>query len=411
MFSKIRIFFVNRAEESIYENSGSNADSEEALANIEVLTILLLMARQASYFSIRKSVTLFEQKGIKSFLLLMNRLKLLLLPILIFFQGFSAVTGQDLNRYTFHSNHMGTQFTIILYSVDNELAEKGAMAVFEFVEEMNRSMSNYIADSELNQLSRLSGSKESMIISEPLFEVLAASKEISEQTNGAFDVTIGPLSKAWRMTRMMPKPEIPNQTELSELLQSVGYQYIHMNETDRSVILEREGMELDLGGIAKGYVAEKAMELLHDMGLPIALVDTGGDITLGDPPPGRDHWEVAVPMRKGENERGHIRLSIQGQTVTTSGDMFQYVEIDGNRYSHILDTHTGLGTTRQLQATVISKSGILADAYASALTLMDPEEAIELINFLEDTEAVIYMNQTDGVTEWKSAGFDQYLID
>ena len=341
----------------------------------------------------------------------MSHLHLFLIPILILLQGFSKTEAQKLDRYSFHSNHMGTQFTVILYSDDKELAEKGAIAVFEYVEEMNRIMSNYIPDSELNQLSNLSGSDEPMVISEPLFEVLSASKEISERTNGAFDVTIGPLSRAWRMTRMMPKPEIPDQNELDKLLQSVGYQYIQMNKADRSVLLEKEGMELDLGGIAKGYVAEKAIELLVEMGLPIALVDTGGDITLGDPPPGRDSWEVAVPMRKGENERGHIRLSIHGKTVTTSGDMFQYVEIDGKRYSHILDSKTGLGTTRQLQATVISKSGIFADAYASALTLMDPEEAIDLINSLEETEAVIYMNQTDGVTEWKSAGFDHYLID
>lgn len=341
----------------------------------------------------------------------MSQLHLFLIPLLIFLNGFSATQAQELHRYTFHSNHMGTQFTIILYSDDKEMAEKGADAAFKYVEKINQIMSNYISDSELNQLSGLSGSGEPMIISEPLFEVLSASKKISERTNGAFDVTIGPLSRAWRMTRMMPQPEIPDQNELDALLQSVGYQNIQMNDFDRSVILEKVGMELDLGGIAKGYVAEKAMKLLVEMGLPIALVDTGGDITLGDPPPGRDFWEVAVPMKKGENERGHIRLQIQGRTVTTSGDMFQYVEIDGKRYSHIIDANTGLGTTLQLQATVISKSGIYADAYASALTLMDPEEAIELINSLEDTEAVIYMNQTDGVAEWKSAGFDHYLID
>lgn len=341
----------------------------------------------------------------------MNRLQLYIIPILILLQCFSVVKAQELERYTFHSNHMGTQFAIILYSDNEENAENAANAVFEFVEEINGIMSNYIADSELNQLSRLSGSNKPMIISEPLFEVLSASKEISEQTNGAFDVTIGPLSRAWRMTRMMPKPKIPDQKELDVLLQSVGFEYIQMNESDRSVTLEKDGMELDLGGIAKGYVAEKAMELLVDMGFPIALVDTGGDITLGDPPPGKDSWEVAVPMKKGENEYGHIRLSIHGLTVTTSGDMFQFVVIDGKRYSHILDSSTGLGATRQLQATVISKSGMDADAYASALTLMDPEEAIELINSLEDTEAVIYMNQTNGVKEWKSSGFDQYVID
>jgi len=322
----------------------------------------------------------------------------------------SNASAQELDRFTFHSNHMGSQFTITLYSADRDLAEKGAKAAFDYIEEMNQIMSDYIPESELNRLSRISGSGQSMAISDPLFEILAVSKQISESTSGAFDITIGPLTRAWRMTRMMPKPEMPAENELDELLQRVGYQYIRMDEEDHTVILEKEEMQLDLGGIAKGYVAEKAVELMRDMGLPIALMDAGGDITLGDPPPGRDNWEVAVPMRMGENERGHIRLALHNQTVTTSGDMFQYVEIDGKRYSHIIDTSTGLGATRQLQATVISKNGMFADAYASALTLMDPEEAIGLINTLKDTEAVIYMNRTDGVKEWKSAGFDDYLI-
>ena len=323
----------------------------------------------------------------------------------------SGVVAQELERYTFRSNHMGSQFTIILYAENKEKAERVSTAAFNRIEEINQIMSDYIPESELNTLSRSSGSGDLIPVSEPLFDVLQISKEISEETGGMFDVTMGPLTRAWRMTRMMPEPVMPDQKELDELLSRVGSQYMHLDESNRTVLLEKEGMRLDLGGIAKGYAAEKAVQLMRDKGVPISLLDAGGDITLGDPPPGRDHWEVAVPMKRGENERGHIRMGLTGKSVATSGDMFQFVEINGTRYSHILVPTTGLGATRQLQSTVISTSGMHADAYASALTLMEPEEAIKWINSLDDTEAVIYMNQTDGVQEWKSAGFNQYLLD
>lgn len=324
--------------------------------------------------------------------------------------GTVAVDAQKLERYQFRSNHMGSQFTIILFSDSEERAEIVSTGAFNLVEEINQVMSDYLPESELNRLSATSGTNSSVKVSESLYGILKTSKEISKRTDGLFDVTIGPLTRAWRMTRMMPRPELPAETELNDLLSRVGYEYIHLDEENRKVLLEKEGMRIDLGGIAKGYAAERVVEYMSGKGIQISLLDAGGDITLGDPPPGRNFWEVAIPVKKGSNG-SHIRLGLQNQTVTTSGDMFQYVVIDGVRYSHIIVPQTGVGSTRQQQASVISDNGMYADAYASALTLMDPEDGIQLIESIPNTEAVIFENRNDEIIRYVSSGFNQYLLD
>lgn len=322
----------------------------------------------------------------------------------------SATVAQNLDRYQFRSNHMGSQFTIVLYSDSKMKAEQVAEGAFNLIDEINQVMSDYIPESELNRLSATSGSNSEVRVSESLFGILKTSNEISEATGGLFDVTIGPLTRAWRMTRMMPEPVLPDEEELNDLLSRVGYEYIHLNEKDQTVQLEKEGMRLDLGGIAKGYAAECAVNFMSGQGVQLSFLDAGGDITLGDPPPGRNYWEVAIPIRRGENG-SHIRLGLENRTVTTSGDMFQYVVINGTRYSHILVPHTGLGSTQQLQASVISENGMYADAYASVLTLMDPEEGIRLIESIENTEAIIFMNRNDEIVQWSTSGFQQYVLD
>ncbi len=318
-------------------------------------------------------------------------------------------TAQDLERYTYQSYHMGTQFSVILYAKNEYVAKEASDAAFERIEELNGIMSDYIDESELNRLSRTSGSGQAVKVSDELFEVLRTARLISEKTDGAFDVTIGPMTRAWRVKRMMPEPQLPDEAELNQLLSVVGYRYMILNEDAQTVLLEKENMRLDFGGIAKGYAAEEAVQIIQSFGIGPVLVDAGGDITLGDSPPGREAWDVAVPKIRRDPSAEHIRLQLAGKTVTTSGDMFQFIEIDGKRYSHIINAKTGLGSTVRLQATVISSNGMYADAFASALTLMDPAEGIALINRLDETEAIIFQNTDEGIKEWMSNGFARYL--
>ena len=315
---------------------------------------------------------------------------------------------QDLERYTFHSNHMGTRFTIILYADDEDLANEASQTAFDRIEELNQLMSDYIEDSELNRLSGKSGSGEVMEISNDLFAVLQESIKISEMTDGLFDVTIGPYTKLWRAVRMEPEPRFPDEEELHERGESVGYEYIKLNEEKMTAELTMPGMQLDLGGIAKGYASKEAINILRNYGIYSALVDGGGDIALGAPPPDKNYWEVAIPQKISRDKTDHIMLNMHGKTVTTSGDMFQFIEIDGQRYSHILNPKTGMGATNQIQATVISSNAMYADALASVLTLMEPEEGITFINQIEETEAYLMMSVDDSYQEWETEGFSNY---
>lgn len=345
------------------------------------------------------------------------------MKIKIFFTSFFMIVSlflpilmqaQELQKFTFQSNHMGTQFSIILYAPNESVAESASAAAFYRVEELNQMMSDYIEDSELNRLSRLSSSNEAIKVNAELFELVKESIWISEMTDGLFDVTIGPLTHTWRMIRMMPEPVLPTVDELQNLLQRVGYNKIKLNDKSQTVKLDREDMQLDVGGIAKGYAAEEAIRILKTFGIYSALVDAGGDIAGGDitvseAPSGRNAWEIAVPRNVNVDEVNPVFLQLVDKTVTTSGDMFQYIEINGTRYSHIINPKTGLGFTDQLQTTVISNKGTYADAFASVLTMMNPEDGIALINQIENTEAIIFQNRDDEIMEWMSEGFQKYM--
>lgn len=327
--------------------------------------------------------------------------------ILLFFPALTL--SQDLQRYDFHSRHMGSQVQIMLYAASETEAETAANSAFERIEEINQSMSDYIEESELNRLSRLSGSGEWMKISPSFFEVLKESVRMSQKSDGLFDVTIGPMTHTWRYVRRLPDPELPDEDEIKSMQERVGYHHIELDEENGSARLMADSMQLDFGGIAKGYAAEEAVRVIKSSGIHSVLVDAGGDISAGDPPPGRSAWDVAVPKSGLSETPDYITLRLSGKTLTTSGDMYQFVEIDGTRYSHIINPKTGIGSTDQIQATVISSNGMYADAFASVLTLMEPDDGIELIEQLIDTEAILFMEVSGEIREWHTSGIPDLL--
>lgn len=337
-------------------------------------------------------------------------LSIRLLTVGLLFVLFStSVFAQGQDRYSYQEYHMGTDFTITLYASDDSTAREAATHAFAEIDRLNEMMSDYLSESELNRLSRTSGSGKEVSVSPDLFVVLETAQWISYRTNGLFDVTIGPMSKAWRTLRRTPEPVMPGRKALKKLQDRVGYDQIVINHETQRVELLVPGMELDLGGIAKGYAAQKALEVLQNKGIRSALIDAGGDVTLGHPPPGRDRWRVAVPKKISREQTDVIHLDAAHKTVATSGDLFQFILIDGVRYSHILHPKTGLGATDQIQATVISSDGMTADAYASVLTLTDPEEGIRMIESLPDTEAIIFKRTDDEIIEWRSSGVSTYI--
>ncbi|MCO6455878.1 MAG: FAD:protein FMN transferase [Pirellulaceae bacterium] len=316
----------------------------------------------------------------------------------------AAVTADRaaLTRFEATEVHMGTNVTIVVYAESPDTANPALRAAFERIRRVDEIMSDYREDSELNRLSRQSPTPAPVPVSPPLWTVLQAARELSEASDGAFDVTVGPLSRLWRRARR--QKQFPAATRLAEARESVGYRLLKLHPRERAVELLGPRMQLDLGGIAKGYAADQALEELRQRGLPRALVNAGGDLAIGDPPPGEDGWKVGVaPL--GPAEPPSRLLSLARCGVATSGDAWQFVEIDGQRYSHILDPRTGLGLTDHAGVSLIAADGMTADALASAVSVLGPEAGLKLVDRTAGAAALVVRVEHDGIKTYESLRF------
>src|SRR5712691_11063755 len=198
-----------------------------------------------------------------------------------------VLRASDLQPFEAVEPHMGTLFRIKLYAADTLQAQSAFRAAFDRVRELDAILSDYKADSELNRISQ-----NPLRISDDLFRVLAASQKLAEETGGAFDVTLGPVILLWREARKNKR--LPDAEALREAGDRCGYRKLHLDEVNRTVTLDQPGMQLDVGGIAKGYATDEALAALNRLGISAALVAASGDLAFGDPPPGQRGWKIGV---------------------------------------------------------------------------------------------------------------------
>ena len=310
--------------------------------------------------------------------------------------------GQTLKPYEFSLVRMGTLFRFELYTQDAGEASKAADAAFERVEELEESMSDYREDSELNRLAR-GGASGPRAVSPELFSVLAKSQEISRLSGGAFDITVGPVVQLWREAKRTGK--LPSPLELARAKAAVDYRNIELRPEDRTVFLKRSDMKLDLGAIAKGYAADEALKVLKAHGIHSAMVVGGGEVALGAPPPGRAGWRVAIDSPDAEAGQPACSLVLHDINLSTSGDSKQYVEINGQRYSHVINPATGMGLQGASSTTVIAHDGATADALATALSVLPVADGIQLAESMEGVAAYM-VRQAHGVwMHFSSRGF------
>jgi thiamine biosynthesis lipoprotein len=242
---------------------------------------------------------------------------------------------------------MGTLVTITLYADSDDQAQRGFIAAFRRIHALDGILSDYKPESELSRVCETNGP-----VSPELITVLAHAQRLAAETDGAFDITVGPLTRLWRQARAQKR--FPTNEAIAEALHRSGYRKLQLGRDVRCLV---PGMRLDAGGIAKGYAADEALAVLRRMGISSALVAVSGDIAIGDPPPGQSGWRV----RLGDEMR-----TLSNVGVSTSGDEFQFVEIDGVRYSHIIDPRTGMPLQNSRNVSVIAPSAMEADALATA---------------------------------------------
>ncbi len=260
----------------------------------------------------------------------------------------------------FSREMMGMEIRILVAAKKNAALEKAAATAFAEGDRLNMIFSDYESESEVTKFSQSSGSGAAVPLSEELFEVLEYSNSLSLRSKGAFDVTLGPVSRLWRIARFQER--LPDQTKLEKALQRTGFEKLVLDPNQKGGKLDTAGMVLDLGGVAKGYIADRMLEVLQAQGFGECLIDAGGDLTIGDSPAGSNGWLISIGGRKHPDLPV---LELSNCSVATSGDLEQFLEIDGRRYSHIIDPRTGLGLSKRAQATVIAPNGMLADSLAS----------------------------------------------
>jgi thiamine biosynthesis lipoprotein len=282
-----------------------------------------------------------------------------------------------LRRFEFSRPQMGVPFRIVLYASDTNTAHAAAEAAFARVSALNDKLSDYEYDSELSRLSRSSGSGTNVPVSPELWLVLSRAQDLAARTDGAFDVTVGPFVSLWRKARR--EKRLPDPERLAEARAAVGYRHLVLDPKHRTALLRQPFMRLDLGAIAKGYAADEALKTLRLRGVRRAMVAAAGDIAAGDPPPGKTGWRIAIAALDVTNAPPERHVLIRNCGLSTSGDLFQHLEIDGVRYSHIVDPRTGLGLTDHSLITVIARDDITADSLDTAVSVLGPERGLKLV--------------------------------
>ncbi len=323
-----------------------------------------------------------------------------------------AALGHDppLERFQATQVEMGVPFRILLYAPDKSTAKGAFDVAFARIQELNAILSDYDEQSELSRLSAASPTPKPVPISQDLWNVLDRSQSLARQTEGAFDVTVGPYVRLWRRARR--QREMPSDERLAEARAAVGYEHLVLDANERTALLKVPHMRLDLGGIAMGYAVDEAMKVLREHGITRALIDASGDILASDPPPGKAGWTVSV-MPFADNDSLAREILLANAAITSAGDAYQHVVLNGKRYSHIVDTRTGLGLTNQTAVIVIAPDCLTADSLDTAASVLAPEAALKLIESAPGAAGLVARKSgdtTESVSSLETRDFAKYAM-
>ncbi|HEY3280802.1 MAG TPA: FAD:protein FMN transferase [Armatimonadota bacterium] len=292
--------------------------------------------------------------------------------------------AKQLRSFEYTEVHMGGQARLVVYAPSQAVAEDACRAAYKRIADLEDVMSDYRPTSELMRLCAQSGGPPIHVMDD-LFRVLQRAQRLAKLSNGAFDVTVGPYVALWREARktgVLPSPEA-----LASAAKFVGWRKVSLYPATHTVRLSVPGMRLDLGGIAKGYAGDEALKVLRRHGVTRAMYEAGGDIVVGDPPPGRKGWSIEVlSLRRGSKPRFTL---LRNAAISTSGDTEQFVEVSGKHYSHVVDPHTGIGLVDRWAATVTGKLGMDTDSVSTALCVLGEPRAKELLRKLPGMSAFL----------------------
>ncbi len=286
-------------------------------------------------------------------------------------------------RYVCQFSVMSTDAGIMVTADTKASARQMISRAVSRITRVTRLMSTYRDDSDISRINA-KGEEGPVKVDGKTLHVLRASKDFYRLTNGAFDITYAPLRTLWQ--RAAQNGKLPSKRKITNVLRRISSDNLILS--DNSAQLAVQGMELDLGGIAKGFAVDEAAHRLKKAGIDSALVDIGGDMRVIGRRSDGQKWRIKVrDPRPGTHEP--IMLRLEDAAVATSGDYVRYFHIGDRRFSHIIDPRTGRPARTVPSATVIAPEAITADALATALSIMDPDHALNLINSMDDVECLL----------------------
>lgn len=298
---------------------------------------------------------------------------------------------------------MGTTFTIFLYAANQERASEYFELAFDEIERVEEALSDYRPTSELSRINRLAA-KEYVTTDPEVFKFLQISMDYSRRSDGAFDITVGPLMRAWGFLR--GQGHYPTQEELSNARKSVGWEHVHLDPGKRTVHFDLPGMALDPGGIGKGYVVDCVVSLLRDAGVKIALVDAGSStIYAMGAPPGKNGWTVQIP-RPGDRAHSISTVVLRDTSLSTSGNYEKFFTLNGRTYCHIMDPRTGEPVQGTLQTTVITPNATDSDALSLVMFVMGPDKSEKLLDRIPATSGMWVLGEPQAfhIIQWHWPG-------
>lgn len=264
---------------------------------------------------------------------------------------------------------MGTIFDVTVIGDNEKAIEAVAVKAFDEIKRIDGLMSRYKEGSEVSLVNKNAGIAP-VKVGQELIEVLKEARKVSELSDGAFDVTIGPLTNLWAFD--MGKDAVPPEEKIEELKRLVNYRKLKIDEAASTVFLEEKGMMIDVGGIAKGYSVAKAMKVFEDAGIGNVIINAGGNLNLKGTKRGKP-WKIGIQEPRDEKKLLGI-LNITDTSVSTSGDYQRSFIKDGVRYHHILDPKTGFPAKGLISATVVGKSNTSMDGFSSAVFILGAEK-------------------------------------
>ena len=287
------------------------------------------------------------------------------------------------NLYKYHQISMGTIIEITLIADDEEAANKAVLQAFQEIKRIETLMSPWLDSSDVTRINRSAG-KERVKVSPETFEVIQKAQEISELSEGGFDITVGPLTELWRKAREKKIP--PSIEEVKEKFGLVNFKNIETDQEGK-VFLKKKGMAIDLGGIAKGYAVDRAFEFLKSLRYKNLIVNAGGDLRVGGFK-NNQPWSIGIQNPR-ESQKILARISVSNTALATSGDYEKFFIYQGKRYHHIFNPKDGFPTEGCQSVTILCEGGMIADALATAVFVLGPEKGYTLCQKLEGIKCLI----------------------